>query len=138
MPVRGVKKPRASGQKDIGTPDPLGAVPCFEPDVEARTDTVGIQIRRTMPPRPGIYSLISRLLKYDHSIRVNLDEQGTFFWEQIDSQRSLDQIAERIGKKYGQGTEKSRETAILFAKTLIQKRLIYLRAEPTEGTKASP
>lgn len=134
MAAQRVKEPRASGQVSVETPDPLEAVPCVEPGVETRTDSAGIQIRRPLPPKPGIYSLVSRLLKYEHCIRVNLDEQGTFFWEQIDSERSLEQIAERIGRKYGLNLEKSRKTAILFVKSLVEKRLIYLKAEPKEAS----
>lgn len=127
----GRRKPKkVKSLADLGVDDPLAVVPEIEPGVEAKRDNKQLlQVRRKMEPKPGLYGWFSRVLKYRHEIRVNLDEAGTFFWGLLDGRRTIGRIADAMAERFGTEQAEARKSAVLFAKALMNRRLIHLRID---------
>jgi len=136
MPRKPPKHPNTLA--DLGLHDPFEAVPVPEAGTRARTDSKGnVQLKRELDPKPGIYGFFARKLKYQHAIRLNLDETGSFFWNQIDSQTSLETIARRMREHFGFEDKACREAVIRYVKALMTRRLLCL-AIPTRDHETNP
>ena len=121
------KKKKVESLADLGLDNPLMVVPVIEAGVEAnRDDEDRIQLHRLMAPKPGIYAWVSKILKYKHEIHINLDEQGTFYWDQIDGQKTLDGVAWALVKKFSIDIDNARKSVIAFTKSLMLRQLVYL------------
>lgn len=127
------KQPQISLAKNAGTWDPFDAAPVVAEGVEVREDSQGrLQLRGTPPPRPGFAASISRRLGFRRCIRVDLDDNGSLFWRQIDGRRSLREIECIVRRKTRQDQETTEKAVILFTKMLMQRHLICL-AMPTDA-----
>ena len=62
-------------------------------------------------------------LKKPH-VRVHLDEQGSFFWEQCDGNTSILQIAERMAQSFGSDVEPMLDSVGRFLYRLRREELI--------------
>jgi hypothetical protein len=110
-------------------PNPLTAVPIPMDGVEARRDTGSlVQLNRRVQPARGISGWVSRVLGA-RRVRVNLDEQGSFFWERIDGQRNLAQIASELQQRFGTDPAAARQATVMFTRMLMLRHIIQLRVE---------
>ena len=125
----------------VGPPhtDPFLAVAHLAPQAEARKDADGhLQIRRELPNRPGLSEFLARALGFRRALRINLDERGTFFWNQVNGKRSLGEIERRVRRHYELEVQESRAAIILYTKALLLRHLIHLelphlrKEEPTD------
>jgi len=105
----------------------LDAVPVVADDVEARVDSQEfVQLRRVLPPKPGLTAFLARKFGMRKDVRANLDEHGTFYWKLIDGRRTLKQIGERLREKYSLTAKESRDAVFIFTRSLMLRHLIYL------------
>lgn len=125
----------------LGPPhtDPFLAVAHLDPKAEVRKDTNGhLQIRRKLPDRPGLSEFLARTLGFRRALRINLDERGTFFWNQVDGKRSLGQIETQVRTYYELEAQESKTAIILYTKALLLRHLMHLELphkrneEPTD------
>ena len=113
----------------IGPPhtDPFLAVAHLDPKAEAREDSNGhLQIRCKLPDRPGLGEFLARTLGFRRALRINLDERGTFFWNQVDGKRNLGEIEARVRRRYDLERQESRAATIVYTKGLLLRHLIHL------------
>ena len=88
-----------------------------------------VQLRKAIPAKAGIADFLARKLKFRRSVRVNLDDRGSFYWTLIDGKTDLRTIARRIRKQYSMKEEESRSATILFTKMLMTRNVIYLKID---------
>ena len=130
------KKRKIKHLGEVGIHNPLEVIPVVEADTEARRDERGLlQIRRAMQPKRGLYEWVSRKFRFRHDIRINLDEVGSFFWEQIDGRRTLDDVTGAIRKQFDLKLDESRKAVIMFTKVLLLRHLVYLKVPSPAGGK---
>ncbi len=116
--------------------DPLLAVPRVAPYVRVKIDPSGCaQIKRQQPPGRGLRGWLARRFGMFQTGRVNLDERGTFFWQQLDGRRNLRMIARLIRNRFSLKEKEAADAVVLFTKALMRRGLILLdlgyRQEPT-------
>lgn len=58
--------------------------------------------------------------------KIDLDEVGSFIWEQIDSSKNIKEIVEVAKKHFGRKIEPADERIILFMKQMHSTKLIIL------------
>ena len=121
------RKKKVENLADLGLRNPLMVVPAIEEGVEVRRDDANLlQLRKQLAPKPGIYTWVSKVLKYKHDVHINLDEQGTFYWDQIDGQKTLDSVAKALVKRFSIDLDNARKSVIAFTKSLMLRQLVYL------------
>lgn len=126
---------RAAPRETVELParDPFDAVPRIAEGVEAREDSRGwLQIRKVLPPKPGIAAYLVRRFGFDREVRVNLDELGTLYWRQIDGRQNLRDIEARIGEAASLGKRESERSTLVFTKMLMLRHLIELEIPAEE------
>lgn len=107
--------------------DPFEAVPHVAPGVEARADPEGhIHLSRRIIPRLRVLHAVERRFGWRRTVQVNLDANGSLFWNQIDGTQSLEAIAKCIQKETGQSEEACRKATALFTRDLMARGLIQL------------
>ncbi len=107
--------------------DPMEAIPHITPGAEARADQKGIlQVRMELPPKPGIGEFLARHLGMRRSFRLQLDERGSFFWNQIDGKINLKEIEKRLRKQYKIKHEEALKATVIFTKMLMARYVIQL------------
>lgn len=105
----------------------LAAVPETDPNTETRPDGDGaLQLRRTVVSGSRIVRLLNRWFQRTDYLQVRLDARGTFFWQQINGQRSLDEIARNLARQFSITESESREAVIVFTKKLMTRQVIHL------------
>ena len=108
--------------------DPLLAIPIAASDVEARIDNQQcIQLRRTMPVRKGMIGFVVKRFKIQREKRINLDEHGTRFWNQIDGKKNLLTITESLVTGLKADRADCKMAVIMYTKALMQRGFINLK-----------
>jgi hypothetical protein len=116
--------------------NPFEAVPQIADDVETRRDSKGrAHLRRTLPLKLGLLRPIFHKLGYRRRIHVDLDEQGTLFWDFIDGTRCLRDIEQHLRTKLSCEREESEAATLTFTKMLMLRHLMYLRVPAPETTE---
>lgn len=122
-----LRKKKPAPPVDPPHSDPFLAIPHLDPKAEIRKDSRGsLQIRRRLPNRPGLSEFFARALGFRRALRINLDEGGTFFWNQVDGKRNLEKIDARVRREYGLERQESRNAVMLYTKALMLRHLIHL------------
>jgi hypothetical protein len=107
--------------------DPMDAIPHPSPGSEARADEKGIiQVRMELPPKPGIGEFLARHLGMRRSFHLQLDERGSFFWNQIDGEINLKEIEKRLRKQFKLKHEEALKATVIFTKMLMARYVIQL------------
>lgn len=107
--------------------NPLEAIVHAAQGVESGRDNLGlVQIRRVYHPSRGLLGFAGRVLGHRYHRRVNLDERGSFLWEQIDGTRSLDALADALARRYEIDPADARKAAVLFVRDLLSRHLVSL------------
>jgi hypothetical protein len=115
----------------------LEAVPHIADDVDVKKDAVGqVHLRRTLPLTPGLLKPLVQRLAYRRKVHVDLDAQGSLFWELIDGARSLHEIEASVRTALSIEQEKSEAAILTFTKMLMLRHLIYLHVPGRENTEA--
>lgn len=123
-----VKESAPKTTPDSRREDPFAATPVVAPDVEVRKDNCElVQLRRPVPPKTPLGSALNRWFNYQRTIRINLDERGTDFWDLIDGTRDLHAIERKLRSRYGLKSDESKYATIEFTKTLMTRGLICLQ-----------
>ena len=107
--------------------DPFAARPVHAPFVEAEEKNGQIQLRQAPPPQRGARAFLARHFSMFPFRLVCLDEHGTFYWKQIDGERTLGQIEQKLRSHYQMEPAQSRDAVILFTKMLMRRSLIALK-----------
>jgi hypothetical protein len=88
----------------------------------------GVTVLVSTTPVPMRYGrLLGRFLGRERIARVILDENGTFFWRQIDGIRDLGQIANAVRKQMNRPEMEARAAVISFTKDLMKRNLLSLK-----------
>jgi len=107
--------------------DPFAAIPRTAPHVRARCGGGGlVQLKRTPPEGRGLRGYLARHLGLRRTTRVDLDERGSFFWNQIDGIRDLRAIEHALRARFALEEQQSKDAVILFTKMLMRRGLILL------------
>ncbi len=107
--------------------DPFDAVPVRNDLAEAREDSQGCyQLRLRLPPKPGMASFLANKLGFHRDVRVDLDRHGSFYWAQIDGQRDLHAIEEKVRREFSLDRQDSRRATLVFTKMLMLRHLVQL------------
>ena len=118
--------------------NPLAAVPMLLDGVEARRDTASlVQLNRSVQPPRGVLGWFSRLLG-SRRVRINLDEQGSFFWDRINGQRDLAQIASELQQRFGTEPAAARQATVSFTRMLMLRHIIQLRVDRAAERSVQP
>lgn len=73
----------------------------------------------------GLYDKIAQ--KFFHRPRVShidLDEQGSYIWQQIDGQRTVGQLAEMMKQRFGAKAEPLYDRLVQYMKILYNNKFI--------------
>ncbi|MFP4379981.1 MAG: PqqD family protein [Candidatus Sumerlaeia bacterium] len=109
------------------------AIPHINEGVEVYTEAkTGYKIRKQIKPEPGISDFLARKLKFRKDIRVDLDQTGTFFWQQIDGKQSLGDIEKKMREKFDLSEQDAKRSVIIFTKGLMLRHLIALQMSEDE------
>ncbi|AWT59768.1 MAG: hypothetical protein DF168_00963 [Candidatus Moanabacter tarae] len=110
--------------------DPFAAVPSITPGIEAKLDSRSmLQLRHKIKPSSQLMQFMADKLGFRRSVRVNLDERGTFFWQQIDGIRDLRSIAKSIQTRFNINREECDSAVIHYTKLLMLRGLVQLRVD---------
>ena len=107
--------------------DPLAVIPLTPQNLEQIRDSRGLLCLRLNVPVTGFRKLIVRWLGYKYEKKVELDEMGTRFYEQVDGRRTLREIMGGLVEKSGRSRQELAEHVVLFTRTLMVKNLILLK-----------
>lgn len=112
--------------------NPLEAIPVITPGVEARMDRRGcIQLRKAQLYSGGWPRRLAYRLGWRADVCLQLDEQGSFYWLQVNGENSLGRIAERLATRFGHPPPDSRRAVVEFTRELMARRLIQLLTPPS-------
>ena len=68
--------------------------------------------------------LLGKLLRRSEHIRVKLDELGSAVWSLIDGSRTVRQIAEEIGNRFGASADPLHSRLAEFLEILLRNRFV--------------
>ncbi len=122
---------RSGKERNKGTErDPFAAIPSITPGIDAKLDSGSmLQLRHKIKPSSQLTQFLADKLGFRRSVRVNLDERGTFFWQQIDGIRDLRSIAKSIQGRFNIDREECNSAVIHYTKTLMLRGLVQLRVD---------
>ena len=107
--------------------NPLTAIPQVMPDVEARADARGcFQLRKPRLYTGGLFQWLTTRLRWRADSRIVLDEFGSFYWQQLDGQRTLEEIAPAFSRRYTRSLDESRRAVLQFTRDLMLRHVIHL------------
>lgn len=110
--------------------DPFAAVPSITLGIEVKLDSRSmLQLRHKIKPSSQLMQFLADKLGFRRSVRVNLDERGTFFWQQIDGIRDLRSIAKNIETRFNIDREECDSAVIGYTKSLMLRGLVQLRVD---------
>ena len=104
----------------------LDLVPVMNPQNSWDQDGEGI-VTIHMVHR-GVYAAIAQ--KFFHTPRVShirLDEYGSFLWREIDGQRTVGDLAQRMKEQFGQKAEPLYDRLVKYMQILRNNRFILFR-----------
>ncbi len=130
--MSGKKRENATGGdakgKGRGAKDPFDAIPAVDPHVEARhSDSSLVQLRREIEPKTRVGRFFAERFGWRRYSRVNLDERGSAFWDEVDGKRDLHAIERRVRERCGVTRQESEQAVMSFTKALMLRGLIGLR-----------
>ena len=106
----------------------LDLVPVMNPQNSWDQDGEGI-VTIHMVHR-GVYAAIAQ--KFFHTPRVShirLDEYGNFLWREIDGQRTVGDLAQRMKEQFGQKAEPLYDRLVKYMQILRNNRFILFRGK---------
>ena len=119
--------------------NPFLAVPRAVEDLaaSAEADSGCIVLSRRVSPRRGLVGWLGKRFGGARTARLRLDEVGSFFWNQIDGRRDLDDIAKRLGRRFGFDETAYRRAALQFVQDLMVRNLIRLEVPRMKAARGS-
>jgi hypothetical protein len=85
---------------------------------------------RFIIPRDGLLDKIVRLLfNTPEEMKIDLDEIGTEVWKQIDNERNVKEIADRVEDEFGEKIEPLYPRLVKYIKILKNNEFIQLKKE---------
>ena len=123
------KDPPRAAQLPTGTSrDPFMAIPMVAPEVREEQSSEGeLTLVHTAPVPLRYARFLGRFLGRERVSRTILDEQGTFFWRQINGRMPLNGIADAIRLHANKPDKQARKAVIAFTKDLMKRNLIVLK-----------
>jgi len=107
--------------------DPFAVIPVQPENVDQQRDSSGmIHLRLRMEPQ-GFAKKVAKWLRYDYARKIELDENGTFYYSHVDGETTLDIIADRLAKKLNVERREAEEAVILFTKKLMTMNMLALK-----------
>jgi len=107
--------------------DPFAVIPVQPDDVDQRRDSSGmIHLRRRVEPK-GFTKKVADFLRYDYARKIELDENGTFYYSQVDGETPLSVFVDKLAEKLDVERKQAEEAVILFTKKLMTMNMIALK-----------
>ena len=106
----------------------LDFIPIFNPKNDWSAGEDGIVTIHMV--HHGFYAAIAQ--KFFHTPRVShikLDEYGSFLWQQIDGQRTVGQLAQRMKEQFGDGAEPLYDRLVKYMQILRNNEFILFRGK---------
>jgi hypothetical protein len=118
--------------------DPFAVVP-IKPDlVDLRRDSRGrIHLRLNVPVR-GVRKWLSDRLGYDYTRKVELDENGTLYYNLVDGAHTLREIADALSAHAQTEPAEMEKWVVLFTKKLMIENLVLLKVPPEAQLRSTP
>jgi hypothetical protein len=107
--------------------DPFAAVPMLPPNMEMRTDSRGMLRVRLHQEATGFLRKVARVLGYRYTREIELDEQGTLYFKQIDGRKTLREIVAAMCDQMRGDPKETAGRVILFTKKLMTMNMILLK-----------
>jgi hypothetical protein len=110
--------------------DPFAAVPVVPDWTRCEPGlTGGMRLVRAAPPRGRFAAFVARRFGWSRERVFELDAIGARFFAEIDGQRSLAEIEEKLRRDLGLDRDAARTAVTDFVRTLMRRGLIALRVE---------
>ena len=106
--------------------DPLAVIPRRPENVEMKRDSRGMVHLRVWEEPKGFKKTVARWLHYDYSRKIELDEHGSCYYEQVDGVKTLKEIIAAMMARFGQSRDEASQSVLLFTKQLMAKNLLQL------------
>ncbi len=117
--------------------DPFGVVPLKPATVEVKRDSRNhIHLRLTLPVN-GLKKWLAAHLGYDFTRKVELDDNGTLYYNLVDGTHTLRAIVDALLTETKSAPAEMEKWVILFTKKLMIENLIVLKV-PAEDLVRSP
>jgi len=111
--------------------DPFAVIPIQPENVDQRRDSSGmIHLRLRIEPQ-GFAKKVAVWLRYDYARKIELDENGTFYYSHVDGETTLNIIVDRLAEKLGVERRDAEEAVILFTKKLMTMNMLALKVPAT-------
>ena len=79
-------------------------------------------------PRNGLLDRMVRLIRNTpKSMKIDLDDYGSYVWQQIDGRKTVSEIGESLKIKYGEDVEPLYERLVTYIKILRNNKFIHIR-----------
>ena len=107
--------------------NPFAVIPVQPENVDQQQDSHGmIHLRLRIEPQ-GFARKVGRLLRYDFTRKIELDEYGTLFYSNVDGKTTLETIVQKMAVKLGVERKQAEEAVLLFTKKLMTMNMIALK-----------
>jgi len=107
--------------------DYLEVIPMKSEDIEVFTAEDGrTTIRRVIEPKTRLGRFCEKKWGWRKETRINLDTNGSLFWNRIDGTRSLKEIEVDVRNELKLSRKESVDAAVAFVKMLMARGLVGL------------
>ncbi|MCC5877096.1 MAG: PqqD family protein [Candidatus Sumerlaeia bacterium] len=114
--------------------DPLAVIPCRAPGVEIREAPNGeVHLRKSYLPQGKLRQFLHKNIGWRKERFHNLDDRGTFFWNQIDGERTVAEIIDLLVKEWSITREAALEASIVYIQALMIRNLVVLEIPKKEA-----
>ena len=111
-------------------PESLDAVPIKNQLCREEATGEGL-VRLLVPVRETLMTKVMRRLTYVPKFKkIELDEVGTFVWQQCDGRTNVRALIDRVSKRYKLTQRESEVSVTLYLRTLARRNLIGLAVRP--------
>lgn len=120
-------KPLKTNPRGTRIRDPLAVIPLSPENVEWKRDSQGLIQLRLRVRLKGFRKRLAGWLGYEYTKQIELDKLGSLFYEQVDGQRSLREIAAALLPPSGGSPRELEERLVLFTRMLMLKNVLILK-----------
>ena len=107
--------------------DPFAVIPVQPDNVDQRRDSRGmIHLRQRIEPE-GFAKKVADFLRYDYARKIELDENGTFYYSLVDGETPLSVFVDKMAEKLEVERKQAEEAVVLFTKKLMTMNMIALK-----------
>jgi hypothetical protein len=106
--------------------DPFAVIPQKPDNLEMRKDDSGMTHLRLRVELTGLKKTIADLFNYDYTRKLELDENGSYYFDMVDGETPLRTIVGKMVSKLGKSRKDTEEMVVLFTRKLMLMNMIVL------------